>query len=392
MLASFPYPSGWAAMAERAVRSAARRRERWLRSVWRHEQLSVRMAVATATHHSWKSHAVVCSQTEYVAPACTSATVASGVNLDVTGFVSPLFSRTSVEGSASQVVDPLPPAEEFSEPVCNQVYRERFAAGETVENLVDIPVVQEQVIVQATPRVVDSLPPVSEFTVPAYNPVHQEQYSVGETTENIAKIPVVQDQVLVQAIPRFVGAFPPVDEFTAYVARRPLPLVEVRPSVRAQRHIVKDLGELAPLVQILDLLVPHMVDSVTDILRLLDRPIAKQVIEVPKISCSPCPSRVPILAPQMADQLVEVPSLFRSRSRLLTLQFLAVMFEVPSQDRAQRLVVLPRAPGEGSPDAFGTCPQLDCLDTLSPTLRRLRMRSRETCPSSLRGPVGSATT
>ena len=76
-------------MAERAVRSAARRRERWLRSMWRHEQLSVRMAVATATHHSWKSHAVVGTQTEYVGPACTSATVTTGVNLDVTGLVLP---------------------------------------------------------------------------------------------------------------------------------------------------------------------------------------------------------------------------------------------------------------------------------------------------------------
>ena len=54
VLASFPYPSGWPVMAERAVRSAARRRERRLRSMWRHEQLSVRMAVATASHHSWK--------------------------------------------------------------------------------------------------------------------------------------------------------------------------------------------------------------------------------------------------------------------------------------------------------------------------------------------------
>ena len=56
-------------MAERAVRSAARRRERWLRSMWRHEQLSVRMAVATASHHSWKSHAVVGTQTEHAGVA-----------------------------------------------------------------------------------------------------------------------------------------------------------------------------------------------------------------------------------------------------------------------------------------------------------------------------------
>ena len=49
--------------------------------------------------------------------------------------MSPQFSRTAVEGSASQVVDPLPPAEEFTEPVCNQVHRERFAASELPENL-----------------------------------------------------------------------------------------------------------------------------------------------------------------------------------------------------------------------------------------------------------------
>ena len=64
---------------------------------------------------------------------------------------------------------------------------------------------------------------------------------------------------------------------------------------------------------------------------------------------------------------------------------MTLQLEVLSLDRAQQLVVLPRAPGEGSPDAFGTCPQQDSMGTLSPTLRRLRMRSRETCPSSLRG-------
>ena len=88
-------------MAERAVRSAARRRERWLRSMWRHEQLSVRMAVATATHHSWKSHAVVGTQTagpapvtKYVAPALAVApfstpAVAYDAPAPVTEYVAP---------------------------------------------------------------------------------------------------------------------------------------------------------------------------------------------------------------------------------------------------------------------------------------------------------------
>ena len=47
-----------------------------------------------------------------------------------------------------------------------------------------------------------------------------------------------------------------------------------------------------------------MVDYVADALRIL----AEQAIEVPKISCSPCPSRSPIPEPQSAEQLVEVPT------------------------------------------------------------------------------------
>ena len=118
-----------------------------------------------------------------------------------------------------------------------------------------------------------------------------------------------QDQVLVQAIPHFVGAFPTVEEFTAYVARRPSPLVEVRLSVRAQRHAVEGLREFASMVQILDAPVPQVVDYVAEALRLLDRPIAEQVIAVPTVSCSSCPSRSRVPEPQSADQLVEVPTI-----------------------------------------------------------------------------------
>ena len=55
-----------------------------------------------------------------------------------------------------------------SGPVYDQVHKEQFAAGEMSENLVEIPVVQEQVIVQAIPEVVDSLPLVEEFTGPGF--------------------------------------------------------------------------------------------------------------------------------------------------------------------------------------------------------------------------------
>ena len=74
------------------------------------------------------------------------------------------------------------------------------------------------------------------------------------------------------------------------------------------RHVMEDLGSVCPNGQILDLPVPQMVDDVTDALRILDFPIAEQAIEVPKFSCSPCPSRSPIPEPQTAEQLVEVPT------------------------------------------------------------------------------------
>ena len=330
------------------VGAARRRRDRRLRAFLKHERLSVAMNMATVQHHSYMKSAVVdfCVQvgsplapvTEYVAPApavalsvpCQQlrpATVATGVNLDVTGMVHPQFSSTAVEGSASQVVGSLPLGEVsvatgvnldvtgmvypqfsstavdgsasqvvgslslgqvFAAPVFNQVHQEQLAGG-----------------VSRVSRVAHTLPPAEEFTDPVCNPVHREQFSAGETTENIVNFPVVQEQVLVQAIPRLVGSSPPVDEFTAYVVMRPLPLVEVQPSVRAQRHIVEDL---APLVQILDLLVPRTVDSVTDVLRLLDRPLVEQAISMPKISCSPCPSRSRVSEPQSAEQLVEVPT------------------------------------------------------------------------------------
>ena len=81
--------------------------------------------------------------------------MATDVNLDVTGLVSPQFPSTAVEGSVPQVVVSFPPYEEVSTPVYHQVHQEQIAAGETTENIAEIPVVQEQVIVQEIPDVVD---------------------------------------------------------------------------------------------------------------------------------------------------------------------------------------------------------------------------------------------
>ena len=57
------------------VGTARRRRDRRLRMHWRHEQLSLRMLLASVGHHSWQSRASVGVQTapapvaEHVAPA-----------------------------------------------------------------------------------------------------------------------------------------------------------------------------------------------------------------------------------------------------------------------------------------------------------------------------------
>ena len=124
------------------VGAARRRRDRRLRAFLKHERMTVAMNMAAIQHHSYVKSAVMdvsvqvglplAPVTEYVAPApavtlsvpsqqlrpaYTTATVASGVNLDVTGKVCPQFSSTAVEGLASQAVGSLPPAEEFTEPV-----------------------------------------------------------------------------------------------------------------------------------------------------------------------------------------------------------------------------------------------------------------------------------
>ena len=109
--------------------TAWRRRKRRLRAFRRFVLWHSKMEVAAALHHS------------------------SGLRTSTTA----QFSSTAVEPIAPRVVDPL-------------------AAGEMPENIVEIPVVHEQVIGQDIPCVGGSLPPVEDFTWPVYDHVHQEQF------------------------------------------------------------------------------------------------------------------------------------------------------------------------------------------------------------------------
>ena len=99
---------------------------------------------------------------------------------------------------------------------------------------------------------------------------------------------------------------------------------------------MEDLGELAPLVQILDLPVPQLVDNVVDALRIPERPMAVQVVEVPKILVDIIPQRSVDLVPQMAEQLVEVPTVL-SPTRI-ALRIAEQIVDIP----------VPRGRGQGS--------------------------------------------
>ena len=87
---------------------------------------------------------------------------------------------------------------------------------------------------------------------------------------------------------------------------------EPRPQDRLKRHTVEHIIDV-PYVQILGALVPQMVDNVMDAFRHLNRPIAEQVLAVPKISCSSCPSQAVLREPQMVEQLPKVDILVSRR-------------------------------------------------------------------------------
>ena len=74
---------------------------------------------------------------------------------------------------------------------------------------------------------------------------------------------------------------------------------------------MEQLADFAPIVQILDALVPQMVDQLVDVLRLSDTVFPEQVIDVPKISQDSIQQRPvdrDLRHSQMAEQLVEVPT------------------------------------------------------------------------------------
>ena len=87
---------------------------------------------------------------------------------------------------------------------------------------------------------------------------------------------------------------------------RPDRLLEVRPQERVQRHTVEQII-LAPM---LDVPVPLMEEQLlVDAFAPHDIQVSEQVIEVPKILIDELSVRTPVCEPQLAEQLVEAPSI-----------------------------------------------------------------------------------
>ena len=102
-----------------------------------------------------------------------------------------------------------------------------------------------------------------------------------------------------------------VDDLPAAGGSRPDRLSEVRPQERVQRRTVEQII-LSPM---LDVPVPLMEEQLlVDAFAPHDVRVPEQVIEVPKILIDELSVRTPVREPQLAEQVVEVPTIRRSSS------------------------------------------------------------------------------
>ena len=139
---------------------------------------------------------------------------------------------------------------------------------------------------------------------------------------------------------------------------RPDRLAGVRQHERVQQHFEDQFVDTASALPILGVPVPLMGEQLVDVLQFFDslRPVAEQVIEVPKIIIERIPPRTLVREPQLAEQLVEVPTIvsFSSllqrtvRSSTSTFQFLVVegdsqVFKVLFPDRVQQRLLSSRS-------------------------------------------------
>ena len=78
---------------------------------------------------------------------------------------------------------------------------------------------------------------------------------------------------------------------------RPVRLVDVRPQGRVPRRTVEQIADSVPVVPLLHVPVPQPVNSVVDVLKIIDMVSLQDVDPIPVLP-----------APQLAEQLVDVPT------------------------------------------------------------------------------------
>ena len=111
-----------------------------------------------------------------------------------------------------------------------------------------------------------------------------------------------------------------------------------------------DFVRVAPSVQFLDAPAPQMVEQLADIMHFFDTltPDPAQVIEVPKILPVDVPMRTTVRDPQLAGQLVEVPTII-SVASLFMRRLMEQNVDIPESSTAPTVahIVANPAPGGG---------------------------------------------
>ena len=124
-------------------------------------------------------------------------------------------------------------------------------------------------------------------------------------------------------------------------------LDEVRPQERVQRRTVQQIVDIAPLPT-LDDPAPQMVQQLPDLLQFFRAlsPVPEQVIEVPKILPEDVSLRTAVREPQLAEQMVDVPTIVSYSWLQLRME---QNVDIPVPGRGGRIAGLPGFfPGQSS--------------------------------------------
>ena len=132
------------------------------------------------------------------------------------------------------------------------------------------------------------------------------------------------------------------DEDTA--GWRPTPLPEVAgPQAQVLQRTVEPIVDAVSLVPLLDDPVPHTVEQLQDVLKFFDAllPDPDQVIAVPKLYTEDVPMRAVLRATQLAEQLVEVPT-------IISYPMIALLHALLAQRTVEQNVDIPAVGGGGT--------------------------------------------